>query len=111
MSEKDCGDKKHRRQHLLRQLFACLLSIIILILLIILIIWLVLRPTHPRFVLQDAAVYQFNATGATALSTVIQITLVSRNRNDRIGVYYDRISTYATYRNQQVIKKIIQYLF
>ncbi|XP_068662341.1 NDR1/HIN1-like protein 1 [Aristolochia californica] len=99
---KHCGSHDHKRRKLYRRLFAAFLAFIILVLLIVFIIWLVLRPTKPRFSLQDAAVYQFNLSGPNLLTTTVQISLVSRNPNDRIGVYYDRLVVYASYRNQQV---------
>ncbi|KAG9455041.1 hypothetical protein H6P81_007945 [Aristolochia fimbriata] len=102
MSAKDCGNHDHKRRKLYRRLFSAFLAFVIIVLLVILIIWLVLRPTKPRFVLQDASVYQFNLSGLNLLSTTVQISLVSRNPNDRIGVYYDRLVVYASYRNQQV---------
>lgn len=100
MSAKDCGNHKRRKLH--RRLFATLLTIIIIILFIILVIWLVLRPTKPRFALQDATVAQFNVTSPNTLSSTLQVTLYSRNPNDRIGIYYDRLLVYASYHNQQI---------
>lgn len=32
----------------------------------------------------------------------LQVTLSSRNPNDRVGVFYDRVDVYATYRGQQI---------
>ncbi|THU55591.1 hypothetical protein C4D60_Mb11t08190 [Musa balbisiana] len=72
-------------------------------LLVVLIVWLVLRPNKPKFYLQDAIVVQFNLTsGVGLLTSVFQITLSSRNPNDRIGVYYDRIDAYVLYKGQQI---------
>nr|GMD61605.1 protein YLS9-like [Ipomoea batatas] len=31
-----------------------------------------------------------------------RVTLASRNPNERIGIYYDRLDVYATYRGQQI---------
>ncbi|KAJ8484931.1 hypothetical protein OPV22_017416 [Ensete ventricosum] len=106
MSGKDCGDhgKWCERRKRYQRVLGCIVGFIILVLLIILIIWLVLRPTKPRFYLQDAVVLQFNYTGppSNLLSTVIQVTVASRNPNDRIGIYYDRINVYAAYKYQQI---------
>ncbi|CAL9778428.1 unnamed protein product [Musa acuminata subsp. burmannicoides] len=106
MTVKDCGKhgeccEKRKRN---RRIFGCILATIIVILLIILIVWLALRPTKPRFYLQDAVVLQFNYTGppSNLLSTVIQVTLSSRNPNDRVGIYYDRLDVYAAYKYQQI---------
>ncbi|XP_031504390.1 NDR1/HIN1-like protein 1 [Nymphaea colorata] len=109
MSKKDCGNHCHDgKEKLYRRLFGCLLATIFVILLIILIVWLVLRPSKPSFVLQDATVLQFNVTGApNLLSATLQVTLVSRNPNDRVGVYYERMEVYAAYMNQQVTLRTV----
>ena len=70
--------------------------------LVVLIIGAVLRPQKPKFILQDATVYAFNVSSPNILTINIQVTLSSRNPNDNIGVYYDRLDVYASYRNQQI---------
>ena len=103
MTAKDCGHNEHRRRKLLRYLFAGLLAFVILVLLVVFIVWLTLRPENPHLVLQDATVYVFNiSSGASLLSSTFQITLSSRNPNDHIGIYYDRVDVYAAYRGQQI---------
>ncbi|XP_058109113.1 NDR1/HIN1-like protein 12 [Magnolia sinica] len=98
---KDCC-RNRRRTRLYRLLFALFLTFIIAILFVILVIWLVLRPTKPRFSIQDATIYQFNVTAPNILSTTLQVTLYCRNPNDRIGIYYSKLYVYASYRNQQI---------
>lgn len=97
---KDCGNHGEcERQKMYRRAFACLLGLVIIVLLIILIVWLALRPTKPKFYLQDASVYQLNlSTPDNILSSVIQVTISSRNPNDHIGIYYDRVDVYASYK-------------
>ncbi|KAF5194268.1 NDR1/HIN1-like protein [Thalictrum thalictroides] len=102
MSAKDCGNHGSSKKRLYRRLFAAFLTFIILVLFVILLVWLILRPTKPRFTLQEATVYQFNITGNNMLTSYIQVTIASKNPNDRIGIYYDRLDTYATYRGQQI---------
>ncbi|KAL4289802.1 hypothetical protein GQ457_14G011220 [Hibiscus cannabinus] len=99
--DKDCGNHGKGRRRLIRSIIGCLLVFLLLVLITILIIWAVLRPTKPRFLLLDTTVYGFNASTPNFLSSNLQVTVSSRNPNDRIGVYYDRLVIYATYRNQQ----------
>ncbi|KAK8501979.1 hypothetical protein V6N13_023249 [Hibiscus sabdariffa] len=99
--DKDCGNHGKGRRRLVRSIIGCLLVFLLLVLITILIIWAVLRPTKPRFLLLDTTVYGFNASTPNFLSSNFQVTVSSRNPNDRIGVYYDRLVIYATYRNQQ----------
>ncbi|XP_060169911.1 NDR1/HIN1-like protein 1 [Lycium barbarum] len=104
MTEKDCGHHHDEEpNNPLRRLIAALIGFVILILFIILLIWLILRPTKPHFILQDATVYAFNTSAPfNFLTTNVQITIASRNPNGRIGIYYDKLDVYATYRGQQV---------
>lgn len=102
MSVKDCGHHEHEERKLFRRPFVAFLAFIVLILFIILLVWLILRPTKPRFILQDATVYAFNVSAPNFLTSNFQITLSSRNPNDRIGIYYDRLDVYASYRGQQI---------
>ncbi|XP_008799695.1 NDR1/HIN1-like protein 1 [Phoenix dactylifera] len=97
--EKD-GGKGHK---LSRLIFAMILGFIILILFIILVIWLVLRPTKPKIYLQDASVSAFNVSSPeNLLSSTLQVTISTRNPNDRIGIYYDRVDVFASYKYQQI---------
>lgn len=103
MSEKDCGHHDDEKKKLYRSLFAFLLAFVILVLFVILLIWLILRPTKPHFILEDATVYNFNiSTPTNLLTSNFQISLSSRNPNNRIGILYDRLDVYATYRSQQI---------
>ncbi|OVA07128.1 Late embryogenesis abundant protein [Macleaya cordata] len=102
MSAKPCDHHGSKRKKLLRRLFGAFLIFIIVVLFIILLVWLILRPTKPRFTLQDATVYQFNVSSPNFLSSNLQVTIASRNPNDKIGIYYDRLDVYASYRNQQI---------
>ncbi|XLU46882.1 NDR1/HIN1-like protein 1 [Arachis ipaensis] len=102
MSVKECDHHRKRRQVIIRRICGGILIFVFLVLLVILIIWAVLRPTKPTFILQDITVYAFNATVANFLTSNFQVTLTSRNPNDHIGVYYDHLAAYISYRNQQV---------
>ncbi|XP_012441579.1 NDR1/HIN1-like protein 1 [Gossypium raimondii] len=101
MTAKDCGNHGKGRRQRIRRLFGCLLVFLLIVLITILIIWAILRPAKPRFILQDTTVYAFNASTPNFLTSNFQVTVSTRNPNDRIGIYYDRLVIYATYRNQQ----------
>jgi len=99
---KDCGN--HRRPFPARPFQRCIGSLCVLViiaLLVILIVFLVLHPHKPRFYVQDATVRELNLTNGL-LTTMVQFSIVSHNPNDRIGVYYDSLSAYATYVGQQI---------
>lgn len=112
-NSKDCHYHEDERRELLRRIITGILSFIFLVLLVIFLIWIILRPTKPRFILQDATVFTFNlsCTGdipsptiptPNTLSLSMQVTLSAINPNDRIGIYYEKLDAYASYRGQQI---------
>ncbi|XP_027066832.2 NDR1/HIN1-like protein 1 [Coffea eugenioides] len=102
MSEKECTLHKDKRKKMLQRLCAGLLILAFIILLAILITWAVLQPKKPRFILQDATIFIFNVSAPNILTANIQVTVYSRNPNDQIGIYYDKLDVYATYHSQQI---------
>ncbi|KAG8374038.1 hypothetical protein BUALT_Bualt11G0089400 [Buddleja alternifolia] len=102
MSVKVCDHHKSKRHKYLRRFCAGLLIFCFIILLIVLIVWSVLQPRKPRFILQDATIFNLNVSAPNVISTTVQVTVNSRNPNSKIGIYYDRMNVYATYHNQQI---------
>jgi len=102
MSVKECNHHKGKKHKRLRKIFWGIIIFLFIVLVTILIIWAILKPSKPSFILQDVTVYAFNATVPNFLTSNFQVTVSSRNPNDKIGVYYDRLDTYVTYRSQQV---------
>ncbi|XP_010251430.1 PREDICTED: NDR1/HIN1-like protein 12 [Nelumbo nucifera] len=84
--------------------FACTFIVVFLILagVTALIVWLVYRPHKPHFTVVGAAIYDLNMTSSTIMSTTMQFTIVTRNPNKRVSIYYDRLSAYVSYRNQAI---------
>ncbi|XP_030956426.1 NDR1/HIN1-like protein 1 [Quercus lobata] len=103
MSSKDCGhhDRDKARHHLILTIIAVFIA---LFLFVVFLVWIILLPTKPRFVLQEATVYVFNVstTDPSTLTTSMQITVASKNRMGKVGIYYQKLDVYATYRSQQV---------
>ncbi|KAI4382226.1 hypothetical protein MLD38_008215 [Melastoma candidum] len=103
MTAKDSGHHHDDDSLLPRHLFSFLLGIVVVVLFAVLLIFLILRPTKPSFILRDAMVYNFNSTASpTLLTTTIQVTISTRNPNARVGVYYQKLDVYASYRGQQI---------
>ncbi|XP_030522200.2 NDR1/HIN1-like protein 1 [Rhodamnia argentea] len=104
MTAKECCHRHHPEKD--RRLFSLFLGLVVLVLFIIFLvflIFLILRPAKPAFVLRDATIYQFNSsTAPSLLNTNMQVTLSSRNPNERIGIYYQKLDTYVSYRDQQI---------
>ncbi|CAM8968745.1 unnamed protein product [Rhodiola kirilowii] len=99
----DCGKHGYKPNKLFNRIFSGVLIFLLAFIIIILLVWAILHPTKPQFTMQDATVYAFNvSTNPTLLTSTIQLTITSRNLNDKIGIYYDRLDVYATYGNQQI---------
>ncbi|CAD5170836.1 unnamed protein product [Musa acuminata subsp. malaccensis] len=99
-SPKDCSKKGfHLNKKLLYGFSALLVSILSLVFLV----WLILHPTKPEFYLKDTAVYELSlASPPRLLNSTIQTTIISKNPNARVGIYYDQLRTYAAYKGQQI---------
>ncbi|KAJ8434773.1 hypothetical protein Cgig2_017181 [Carnegiea gigantea] len=102
MAVKDCGHHKDKKKELIKKILIGIAIILAILVLLILILWAIFRPKSPRFILQDATVYTFNLTGPAELTSIIQATVQAKNPNDRVGVYYSHMITYATYCDQQI---------
>ncbi|KAH9603937.1 hypothetical protein KSS87_018021, partial [Heliosperma pusillum] len=98
MTSKDCGGGGG----FFRLILGVILFLVFIVLFVVFLIWLILRPTKPHFILQDATIYYLNVTSPNTLTATFQVTLATRNPNQRIGVYYDRADVFASYRNQQI---------
>ncbi|KAG7551480.1 Late embryogenesis abundant protein LEA_2 subgroup [Arabidopsis thaliana x Arabidopsis arenosa] len=103
MTGRDCNqhyDYEERRMR--RIVWGGLLGLIVAVAFVVFLVWAILHPHGPRFVLQDVTINDFNISQPNFLSSNLQVTLSSRNPNDKIGIFYDRLDIYATYRNQEV---------
>ncbi|GMN61168.1 hypothetical protein TIFTF001_030261 [Ficus carica] len=111
MSVKDCGNHHtERRKHVRYVVIG--LGVVGVLAVVILLIWAILHPTKPRFVLQDVTVYNFTFTPSAgpppyALTATMQVTLSSRNPNDRVGIYYNHLDVFTTYRGQQITAALL----
>ncbi|XP_073148167.1 NDR1/HIN1-like protein 12 [Henckelia pumila] len=72
----------------------------------VLTIWLVYRPRRPNFRVISAAVYQLNATSPPFMSTAMQFTVLTRNPNKRLSVFYDQFSAFVSYKNQAITPQV-----
>ncbi|EEF38597.1 conserved hypothetical protein [Ricinus communis] len=101
MCEKKC-DHHGQKHELHRRLFWGIITLAVIVLVVIFFIWLILQPHKPRFILQDATVNALTFSGTNFLTSNIQVTLSTKNPNERIGIYYEKLDIYASYRNQQM---------
>lgn len=100
MSPKDSSS--YTRERLLRSGWWPAILFVVAVLVVILFVYVVVHPSKPKFSLHDATVLAFNLTSPNLLSSYLQVTLSSRNPNNRVGIYYEGLDVYASYNNQQI---------
>ncbi|MBA0650607.1 hypothetical protein Goklo_018003 [Gossypium klotzschianum] len=97
----DCG-RHDDKQQLAKRVAVAIFGFLIVFAIVVFLVWAILHPIQPHFILQDVTIYAFNLTAPNYLTSNMQITLVSRNPNERIGIYYHKLDVLASYRNQQI---------
>ncbi|XP_068651398.1 NDR1/HIN1-like protein 1 [Aristolochia californica] len=68
----------------------------------VLIVWLIYRPHRPHFTVVGAAIYDLNTSSPVVVSTTMQFTILVHNPNDRVSIYYDRLTAFVSYKNQAI---------
>ncbi|KAJ9539570.1 hypothetical protein OSB04_026076 [Centaurea solstitialis] len=103
-SPQHCAKKKlvNISSNLQKKLLYTFTTFFSTILLLILLVWLLLHPTNPHFSLKEADVYQLVVSPTHLLNSSIQLTFLSTNPNQKVGIYYDQIQVYASYKAQQI---------
>lgn len=97
-SKREFSIHKFKFNKLLFAVFTFLLSILS----IIFVVWKSLHPSRPEFSLTSANINQLNVSTSHLLYSSIQLTLLSKNPNKKIGIYYDEMQVFASYKGQQI---------
>ncbi|KAJ1385027.1 Late embryogenesis abundant protein [Sesbania bispinosa] len=101
-SPKHCASKQGLKlERNYKKLYFVFSAFFTTILLLILLIWLILHPAKPQFSLKEVDIFQLNLSGPN-LNSSIQLTLLSKNPNQKVSIYYDEFQLYATYKGQQI---------
>lgn len=79
-----------------RSVCACISIFLLIIGVVALTLWLVYRPYDPRFTVVGAAIYDLNMSSLPLLSTTMQFTILTRNPNKRVSIYYDRLTAFVS---------------
>ncbi|KAL6005799.1 hypothetical protein ACLOJK_032052 [Asimina triloba] len=101
-SPKHCAKSEVNSGKLYKRFFYAISTFILCVLIIFLLVWLILRPSKPHFYLKQIDVYQLNLSGPHLINSSIQMTLLSINPNKKVGVFYDQLQAYASYKGQQI---------
>ncbi|GAV73261.1 LEA_2 domain-containing protein [Cephalotus follicularis] len=85
-----------------KKLFFALSTFFTTLLALVFLLWLILHPSKPQFSLEEADIYQLSLSAPHLLNSSVQLTLLSKNPNKKVGIYYDQIQVYAAYKGQQI---------
>ncbi|KAJ7963413.1 Late embryogenesis abundant protein [Quillaja saponaria] len=107
MTEECIHHMKKGPGHSRRVFCTCLTILLLLIAVTALVLWLVYRPYKPKFKVVGAAIYDLNTTSSPLISTTMQFTVLARNPNKRVSIYYDRLYTFASYRNEAITPQVM----
>ncbi|XP_042481205.1 NDR1/HIN1-like protein 1 [Macadamia integrifolia] len=99
---KEKGKGRYAAAELRQAVWTVVGVLILLVGVTALILWLVYRPEKPRFTVVNAAVYDLNITSPPIISTAMHFTIITRNPNHRVSIYYDRLLVFVSYRNQRI---------
>ena len=91
-----------KREHCL-----CITITLLLIGVIILILWLAYHPTKPHFTVASAAIYGLNTTSPPLMAITMQFTILIRNPNRRVSIYFDRLNAFVSYRDQPITPHVM----
>ena len=100
-----------RPTNLLRYIAIVILALIILVGIAVLIIWLVLRPKHLEYSVENAAIHNFNLTDANHLYANFDFTIRSYNPNHRVSLYYDTVDVSVRYKYQTLATNAVHPFF
>ncbi|XP_023746990.1 NDR1/HIN1-like protein 1 [Lactuca sativa] len=66
------------------------------------VLWIVYHPHKPKFSVVDASVFALNISSTPYISITMQFTIVTRNPNNRVSIYYDHLAAFLFYKNQAI---------
>ncbi|CAA3023429.1 NDR1/HIN1-like protein 26 [Olea europaea var. sylvestris] len=106
-SPKHCAKKGFSFNKYHKKLFFAFSTSLLTILSLIFLVWITLHPTKPQFSLKDANIYQLNLSSSNLINSTIRLTLSSNNPNKKVGIYYDVLQVYASYKGQIITREAL----
>ncbi|KAI4322337.1 hypothetical protein L6164_022042 [Bauhinia variegata] len=91
---------KPRQRSLLRCIAIVILALIVLVGIAVLIIWLVVKPKHLEYSVENASIHDFNLTDANHLYANFDFSIRAYNPNSKVSVYYDSVELSVLYEDQ-----------
>ncbi|KAM0942856.1 hypothetical protein DsansV1_C14g0131801 [Dioscorea sansibarensis] len=97
-SPEHCANKGLNIKKLNKKILYGLSTFFSIFSLLLLVYYFILHPSNPQFYLKNTNVYQLT----TLSNSTIDITLMSKNPNSHVGIFYDKLDVYTTYKGEQI---------
>lgn len=104
----DPSVSQRKRPSLLRYIAIAILALILLAAIVVLITWLVLKPKHLVYTIENASIENFNLTDANHLYSNFDFTIRTYNPNSRVSIYYDSLEVSVGYEDQTLATNGVQ---
>ncbi|KAH7542109.1 uncharacterized protein At1g08160 [Ziziphus jujuba] len=98
------------RTSFLRIIAMLLLTLIILAGIAVLIIWLVIRPKHLIYTVDEGSIHNFNLS-KDHLDSTFDFVIRAYNPNSKVSIYYDKIDVQVDYDDQILAYNGVQPFF
>nr|XP_043619111.1 NDR1/HIN1-like protein 12 [Erigeron canadensis] len=102
----DVEHQKKRSRYAPEDTRGSISKVVVVILLLIaitaLVLWLLYRPHKPKFTVAGVAVVNLNTATPPTTITALQLTLVNRNPNNRVSIYYNHLVIFLSNKNQPI---------
>lgn len=98
------------RSSILRLLAIVFLTLIILVGIAVLITWLVVKPRHLVYTVEDGSIHNFNISD-NHLNSTFDFVVRAYNPNTKVSVYYDTIEARVDYDDQTLASVVVQPFF
>lgn len=109
-TESQTNPQQKKPFNLVRCIAIFLIALIVLVGLAVLISWLVIRPKHLLFSIENGSVSNFNQSN-THLNSTFYFTIRAHNPNHRVSIYYDSMTISVAYEDQPIAFSKIQPFF
>lgn len=98
------------RLSILRLISIVFLTLIILFGIAVLILWLVVKPRHLVYTVEDGSIHNFNITD-NHLNSTFDFVVRAYNPNKKVSVYYDSIEARVEYDDQTLAFDVVKPFF
>ncbi|KAI4334318.1 hypothetical protein L6164_019028 [Bauhinia variegata] len=103
--------QRQRRSPLLWYIAVIILGLVVLVGIAVLIIWLVVKPKHLEYSVENASIHNFNLTDANHLYANFDFSIRAYNPNSKVSIYYDSVEVSVQYEDQTLATNAVAPFF